>query len=128
MQNQHRKDFNLYIYNGLNFVIDSLVKHIYNKSLADYLTKILNQDVLKSDYKNEVVPFIITSEEAKNKVILGLINQIKEGEFESKLNSTQVLRDLIEANKNFSFKDHSILKELFEIGLSGEDFSQRCAF
>ncbi len=55
MQNQHWKNFNIFIYNPKNKVIESFVKHIYNKSLSDFLAKILNQDILKSDYKNEVI-------------------------------------------------------------------------
>lgn len=128
MQNQHWKNFNLFIYNPENKVIESFVKHIYNKSLSDFLAKILNQDILKSDYKNEVISFIILNEELKQNLILSIVNQIKEGEFEAKLNATQVLKDLIDSNKNFSFRDPGIQKELFEIALSEDSFSQRCAF
>lgn len=56
------------------------------------------------------------------------MNQIKNGEFEAKLNATQVLKDLIDSNKNFSFKDAGIQKELFEIIESPDTLSQRCCF
>lgn len=73
MQNQHRKEFNLFIYNPKNEVISSFVKHIYNKSLSDFLIKILNQDVMRSDYKNEVVDFIIINDDLKRGVIMSLL-------------------------------------------------------
>ncbi len=47
----------------------------------------------------------MTNDESKSSVILSLINQIESGEFEAKLNAQQVLKELIEANKNFNFKD-----------------------
>lgn len=73
MQNQHRKEFNLFIYNPKNEIISSFVKHIYNKSLSDFLIKILNQDVMRSDYKNEVVDFIIINDDLKRGVIMSLL-------------------------------------------------------
>lgn len=74
MQNQHRKEFNLFIYNPKNEIISSFVKHIYNKSLSDFLIKILNQDVMRSDYKNEVVEFIIINEDLKRELLMSVLD------------------------------------------------------
>lgn len=74
MQNQHRKEFNLFIYNPKNEVISSIVKHIYNKSLSDFLIKILNQDVMRSDYKNEVIDFIILNDDLKKDLLMSLLD------------------------------------------------------
>lgn len=60
--------------------------------------------------------------------MFSIVNQIKNGEFEAKLNATQVLKDLIDSNKNFSFKDAGIQRELFEIIESTDPLSQRCSF
>lgn len=74
MQNQHRKEFNLFIYNPKNEIISSFVKHIYNKSLSDFLIKILNQDVMRSDYKNEVVEFIIINDDLKRELLMSVLD------------------------------------------------------
>lgn len=73
MQNQHRKSFNLYIYNPKNEVISSLIRHIYNKSLSEFLSKLLNQDVIRSDYKNEVIDLIILDDGLKRDVLKQII-------------------------------------------------------
>jgi hypothetical protein len=46
-----------------------MINHIYNRSIADLLVKILNQDIMKSDFKNEVIQFIINSDELKIEVL-----------------------------------------------------------
>ena len=45
-----RKQFQTYIYNPKNQVIEYMTKHIYNRSIADCLVKILLQDILMSDF------------------------------------------------------------------------------
>ena len=66
MITQHRKKFNIYVFNPENKIIESLINHVYNWSIADLLVKILNQDIMKSDFKNEVIQFIITEEDLKD--------------------------------------------------------------
>ena len=48
--NSHRKEFNLYVLNPQNQVIEYMIKHIYNRSIADTLTKLLNQDIIHSEF------------------------------------------------------------------------------
>ena len=45
-----RKQFQTYIYNPKNQVIEYMTKHIYNRSIADCLVKILLQDILMSEF------------------------------------------------------------------------------
>ena len=51
----------------------SLIKHVYNRSIAELVIKILNQDIIKSDFKSEVVNFFIVNEDQKDLVICEII-------------------------------------------------------
>jgi len=42
MMTSHRKAMSFYVFNPNNKVIENMVKHIYNKSVADILTRFLN--------------------------------------------------------------------------------------
>jgi hypothetical protein len=51
-----------------------------------------------------VIAHIIVTDELKDRVLVSLIDQLYGNEFEGKLNTAMVLKELIESKKNFSFK------------------------
>lgn len=123
-----RKNFNLFAFDSSTQVISSLINHVYNRSIADLLIKILNQDVIRSDYKDEVLSFIIINDELKEQVLCQIIDQIQSEDLEAKLNASLVLRELIDAKKNFSFRSPIIHQRLFDVMKSGDDLVLRAGF
>jgi hypothetical protein len=101
MATQHRKACQLYVFNPQNRVIEYLVRHVYNRSLADLLIRLLNQDILRSDYVEEVLDYVMTSDELRRGVVLGLIEQLSGSDEEGRLNAATVLIEIFESKKNF---------------------------
>lgn len=128
--NSNRKQFCLYVFNPQNQIIQSMINHIYNRSIADLLVKILNQDVLKSDYQQEVLPFIMTDEDLKEDTVLHILDQIELHEFEGKLNAALVTNELIESMKNFStaLKSPKVNEKIFSLIESEDELTVRSAF
>lgn len=71
--NSNRKLFNIYAFLQANEVVSSLIKHVYNRSIAELVIKILNQDIIKSDFKSEVVTFFIVNDDSKDHVLCEII-------------------------------------------------------
>jgi len=61
MMSNHRKAMSFYVFNPQNKVIERMINHVYNRSIADTLTRFLNQDVLQSEYHEEVFEYIMTT-------------------------------------------------------------------
>ena len=79
--------------------------------------KILNQDVLQSEYQDEVIPFIMTSGELREETLLHIVSMIKKGDFEGKINAAMVLSELVDAGKNFKeeFRSKKVNENLFDL-------------
>lgn len=83
---------------------------------------------MKSDFKNEVIEFIITIDELKDQTLVQIVNEIMKGDMEAKLNASLVLKELIESQKNFNFKTAGIHQKLFEVVQLGDDLAKRATF
>lgn len=115
LMNYNRFSFCRYVYDPENTVISSLIKHIYNRSIADSIVKILNDTSPKIEHKETAIKEIIT----------GIASQ----DFEGKLNSALVLKDLID-NKNLVaiFQQEDVNNLLFDLVLEEEeDLTKRAA-
>lgn len=82
LMNHNRKGFFSYVFDPENKVVEYLIKHIYNRSIADTLVKIL------CDYSE------VTAD--KKQFILAIIDSIKTQAYEGKLNISMVLIDIME--------------------------------
>lgn len=78
-----KTQFNLFVMNPENKVVSSMIKHIYNWSLADFLVKLFNQEFMLSDYRNEVVDLVITSDDLKADVLMQIVDRVVHGDLES---------------------------------------------
>lgn len=129
MVTQHRKACQLFVFNPANRVVEFLVKHVYNRSLADLLIRLLNQDVLRSDYADEVIEYVMTSDQMRRDVVLGLIAQLRSEDEEGRLNAAMVLMEVFEAKKNFKSEstDIGVLEQLFQTAWAEDDVVSRSA-
>jgi hypothetical protein len=82
LMNHNRKGFFSYVFDPENKVVEYLIKHIYNRSIADTLVKIL------CDYSEVTVD--------KKQFILAIIDSIETQAYEGKLNISMVLIDIME--------------------------------
>jgi hypothetical protein len=112
--NHNRKGFFSYIFDPEKEVVEHLIKHIYNRSIADSLIKIMsdNSDVVDS----------------KKDYLLRIIDSISTQEFEGKLNSAMVLTDIMDS-KSVSdyYKSREVSEKLFAQIRSDDDLTTRCS-
>mmetsp|Transcript_32815 Transcript_32815/g.50105 ORF Transcript_32815/g.50105 Transcript_32815/m.50105 type:complete len:446 (-) Transcript_32815:607-1944(-) len=87
-----------YIYGQNSMIIDSLLNHVYQKSVSEVLNKLLVQ--LDTDYDEEVLAQIKAKQAmAVNKLVEKLGPDSTE---EDNLNASAILRDLVEKKEFFS--------------------------
>ena len=100
--NHNRRGFFSYVFNPENKVVDYFIKHIYNRSISEWLIKILLEDLEHIEQKTQYV--------------MDIINSFETQEYEGKLNSALVLSEISD-NKNFVelFKSEKVNQRLFEI-------------
>jgi hypothetical protein len=112
LMNHNRSGFFSYVLNPDNQVMEYMIKHVYNRSLAETLTKILNGEPVKPDHKKEFA--------------LGLINSMDSQEYEGKLNAAMILSDIVDS-KGFKevFCCEGVNIRLFELLRSTEDLTVR---
>jgi len=86
-----------YIFGDESQVIESLLNHVYQKSVSDVLNKLLN--ILGINFDDEMVAKI---QEKKQKVLTELIEKLAASgsDYEEYTNVTQILSEIIE-QKNF---------------------------
>mmetsp|Transcript_25780 Transcript_25780/g.29693 ORF Transcript_25780/g.29693 Transcript_25780/m.29693 type:complete len:272 (-) Transcript_25780:1171-1986(-) len=114
LMNRNRKGFFAYVHDPKNRVIESLIKHAYNRSISDVLIKVL--------YENMDNP------EKKKGYILSIINSMRTQEYEGKLNSAIILSEVIEAKHLWeTFKSEEVNLKLFELLESDDDLTVRAA-
>jgi hypothetical protein len=107
----------MYVFNPENMVVDYMIKHIYNRSIADCLSKIMISEDLND-------------QSTKNLFVEQIIDSIPNQEYEGKLNASQVLTDIFE-HKNYIelFKSEVVNRKLFAIVQeSSDDLTTRCGF
>lgn len=105
-----------YIFNAKNDckIVDRLVHHVYQKSLSEFLNKLLGLN--HADFEGELGQIIA----AKQKQVIGkLIEKLGSDEIEDQLNATTLLSENIENREYFNIiAKRENLTQLFEIAFS----------
>lgn len=126
MMSSNKKPFCLYVFNPRNEVISSMIKHVYNRSVADTLVKILSIDINVCEYEEELPNFMLSDKEQLIKIVTDLVAQIELQEYEGKLNAAMVLQELYNSSRHLAAatKDAKFHKLLFA-HLSKDDLTVR---
>ena len=115
LMNHSRSSFFKYVFNPDNKVVEYLIKHIYNRSIADCLIKILPEDT--------------ESSERNLKFAIKVINSMETQDHEGKINSAHVLSEIMDT-KAYSevYKSVKVNQRLFELLKSDDDLTVRSTF
>lgn len=112
LMNHNRKGFFSYIFESDHKVVEYLIKHIYNRSIADILVKVL------CDYSEITVD--------KKQFILQIIDNVESQVYEGKLNSSMVLVDIMEFKSWMQFyKTLQLNQRLFDLIKSDDGLTVR---
>lgn len=99
---QNKERFYTYLFTPENSMIGSLTRHVYNRSIADLFIRIIKDC-------NE-------KEEVKLSILNGIISGIPGQEYEGKLNSAHILKELMEVKAILDlFKGEEINTQLFDL-------------
>lgn len=115
LMNHSRSSFFKYVFNPENEVVEYLIKHIYNRSIADCLIKILPEDT--------------ESSERNLNFALKVINSMETQDHEGKINSAHVLSEIMDT-KAYSeiYKSLKVNQRLFELLKSEDELTVRSTF
>jgi hypothetical protein len=103
-----------YLFKNDGKIIDRLVHHVYQKSLSEFLNKLLGLN--HADFEGELGQIIAAKQKC---VISKLIEKLGSDEIEDQLNATTLLSENIENREYFNIlARRENLTQLFEIAFS----------